>query len=275
MSTNGHGRVSVIIPCYNCAATISAALKSIVDQTVPAFEVLCIDDCSKDDTLRVIEAFAAGLSTRVPNAPRIRIHRMDQNGGPSPARNTGWDLARGEYVAFLDSDDIWHPRKLEAQLRVMRETGAFGSSHARKVDLAAELDAATDARLKDAHPVPITLTSLIYRSRIITSSVLLHNEGGYRFPEDMRYCEDFKLWCDILADGRSFTLLDVPLSGIVGGHDAAPGLSSAVYKMEKGKLSVFRGLRQSGRISAVRYGTAVAFSWAKFALRRLQSLTGR
>lgn len=268
MSTNGHGKVSVIIPCYNSAATIVTALQSIVDQTLPAHEVLCVDDCSKDDTIRVIEAFAAQLAEQGVTAPTIRVHRMPKNGGPSLARNTGWSQAEGTYVAFLDSDDIWHPRKLEAQMRAMAETQSFGASHARQVDLGNTPDAAIAA----ARPVQLSLNGLLYRSRIITSSVILQNVPDYRFPEDMRYCEDFKLWCQILADQRKFVLLDVPLSGIVGGHDAAPGLSAAVLKMEKGKLSVFRGLYRDGRISWLQFVTAIAFSNLKFVIRRLQSL---
>ncbi|WP_157950480.1 glycosyltransferase family 2 protein [Pannonibacter carbonis] len=272
MSTNGHGRVSVIIPCYNCAATITAALDSIVNQTLAAFEVLCIDDCSKDDTVAVITRYSDRLAAERPDAPRIVLHRMARNGGPSPARNAGWSMAAGDYVAFLDSDDVWHPRKLEAQMRVMLGTGCFGSSHARKVDLAPVQDLQTDARLAALQPVTMTLGSLLYRSRIITSSVILRNSPDYRFPEDMRYCEDFKLWCQILSDEQTFMLLEVPLSGIVGGHEATPGLSAAVVKMEKGKLSVFRGLYRDGRISWLQFVTAIAFSNLKFVIRRLQSL---
>ena len=268
MSSNGHGKVSVIIPCYNSAGTIVTALQSIIDQTLPAHEVLCVDDCSKDDTIRVIEAYAAQLAEQGITAPSIRVHRMPKNGGPSLARNTGWSQAESTHVAFLDSDDIWHPRKLEAQMRAMEQTGSLGSSHARQVDLGNTPDATIEA----VQPVQLTLTGLLYRSRIITSSVILRNVPDYRFPEDMRYCEDFKLWCQILSDRQKFVLLNVPLSGIVGGHDAAPGLSAAVLKMEKGKLSVFRGLYRDGRISWFQFVTAIAFSNLKFVIRRLQSL---
>ncbi|NBN77677.1 glycosyltransferase [Microvirga tunisiensis] len=255
--------MSVIIPCYNAARTIGTTLRSIADQTLLPVEVICVDDCSRDDTVEVIRAFAATCP-----APEIILHRMPQNGGPSLARNAGWSMARGDHVAFLDSDDIWHPRKLEIQMRVMQETGSFGSSHARKVDLSLSPPPAVEVPA----PQPLSFTGLLYWSRIITSSVVLRNSPDYRFPEDMRYSEDFKLWCRILADGHRFMLIDVPLSGIVGGHDAAPGLSAAVLKMERGKLAVFRGLHREGRISWPRLASVIAFSNLKFVIRRIQGL---
>jgi glycosyltransferase involved in cell wall biosynthesis len=94
---------SVIIPTYNRAHLVGATLRSVCAQTFPQFEILVVDDGSTDGT----EELLAGLRDRV-------VYRRVAHGGASAARNAGLEMARGEYVAFLDSDDLWDPRFLEA-----------------------------------------------------------------------------------------------------------------------------------------------------------------
>lgn len=103
--------VSVIIPTYNRARLLRRALDSVLSQTFQDFEVLVVDDGSTDDTEEAVAAFVD---------PRIRYLRQLENRGVSAARNRGMEEARGEYVAFLDSDDEWLPKKLDLQLRVFR-----------------------------------------------------------------------------------------------------------------------------------------------------------
>ena len=104
------GLVSVIIPCYNRAHILSETIDSLLAQTYRNFEALVIDDGSTDETRQVISRYTD---------PRIRyFYRV--NGGLSAARNSGLDTARGEFIAFLDSDDLWHPWKLAAQIEIFR-----------------------------------------------------------------------------------------------------------------------------------------------------------
>jgi GT2 family glycosyltransferase len=104
--------VSVIVPTYNRAAWIGATLRTVVEQSHQANEIIIIDDGSTDDTEAVVRAFGG-----------VRYERQ-ANAGVSVARNHGVQLATSELVAFVDSDDLWHPRKLEAQLAALRLTGA-------------------------------------------------------------------------------------------------------------------------------------------------------
>jgi glycosyltransferase involved in cell wall biosynthesis len=99
--------ISVIIPSYNREVLILKAIKSVMDQTLQDFEILVIDDASTDNTARVIKDL---------NNEKIRYFCMEKNGGQCIARNFGMRQAKGTYVAFLDSDDEWLPRKLELQL---------------------------------------------------------------------------------------------------------------------------------------------------------------
>lgn len=104
--------VSVVIPAYNEAETISRAIDSALAQTVDEIEVIVVDDGSDDRTSAVVDRY---------DAESIRLVRHPENEGVSSARNTGIEYARGEYVAFLDADDVWDERKIEKQLAYLSE----------------------------------------------------------------------------------------------------------------------------------------------------------
>jgi glycosyltransferase involved in cell wall biosynthesis len=97
------------MPAYNAAATIARSIESVLAQTLASFELLVIDDCSSDDTPAIARRYAD-------QDARVTYLRQSANGGVAAARNAGLDRATGEFIAFLDSDDGWHPRKLELQV---------------------------------------------------------------------------------------------------------------------------------------------------------------
>ena len=102
--------ISVVIPAYNREREIVRAVDSVLIQGIESMEILVIDDCSTDNTAQVVTAM---------NDPRIHLIRHDKNKGEARARNTGVRVAKGKYVAYLDSDDYWLPGKLKAQLKAM------------------------------------------------------------------------------------------------------------------------------------------------------------
>ena len=104
--------ISVIIPTYNRENTIERSLNSVLNQTYEDFEVIIIDVFSSDDTLSILSKF---------NDPRIRIIELNENNGANYARNIGIKSAKGEFIAFQDSDDFWLPNKLERQLEIFYE----------------------------------------------------------------------------------------------------------------------------------------------------------
>ena len=109
--------VSVIMPAYNAEPFIEEAIASVIAQTVADWELIVIDDCSTDDTVQIVSAF-------VRQDPRIQLLTNASNMGVAKTRNRGLDLCRGQYVAFIDSDDVWHSHKLEKQLDLLKKTGA-------------------------------------------------------------------------------------------------------------------------------------------------------
>jgi glycosyltransferase involved in cell wall biosynthesis len=106
--------VSVVVPVFNRVDTIAIAVLSALDQTIRPSEILVIDDCSTDGSAAAVESL---------NSPLVRVIRRESNGGPSIARNEGIALASGTFIAFLDSDDLWMPRKLEEQLATREAVG--------------------------------------------------------------------------------------------------------------------------------------------------------
>jgi len=119
--------ISVITPAFNAAATLLDAIESFLSQSYKDWEMLIVDDGSTDDTLYVAQ--------RAQRDPRIHV-LAQANKGVSAARNAALDGAEGRYVAFLDADDIWMPRKLEMQLAFMSDTqSAFSFTGYRKVSL--------------------------------------------------------------------------------------------------------------------------------------------
>jgi glycosyltransferase involved in cell wall biosynthesis len=99
--------VSVILPTYNRSRTLAAAMSSVLTQSYHDLELIVVDDCSSEDITQVLATFAD---------ERIRYIRRDRNGGAGAARNTGLELARGRFIAFQDSDDLWLPGKLGQQI---------------------------------------------------------------------------------------------------------------------------------------------------------------
>ncbi|MCG8314450.1 MAG: glycosyltransferase family 2 protein [Pseudomonadales bacterium] len=106
------GLVSAVIPAYNYAKFVAEAVDSILEQSYSPIEIIVVDDGSTDNTAEVLAGYGDKINY---------IHQ--KNGGLSAARNTGIKAAKGEYIAFLDADDIWHPEKIEKQLRLAEDTG--------------------------------------------------------------------------------------------------------------------------------------------------------
>ena len=110
------GLVSVIMPTYNCGQFIGETIAAIQNQTYENWEIEIVDDCSTDNTGEIVAALAQ-------TDDRIHYYCLETNSGAAVARTQAMKMARGEYMAFCDSDDLWLPEKLERQLKFMQENG--------------------------------------------------------------------------------------------------------------------------------------------------------
>lgn len=114
--------VSIITPTYNCGRFIEETIKSVQAQSYTDWEMIISDDCSTDDTREVIASY-------LESDPRIKYICNEKNRGAAITRNNALKIARGRWIAFLDSDDLWLPEKLEKQIRFMAENGYAFSYH--------------------------------------------------------------------------------------------------------------------------------------------------
>ena len=184
------GLVSVVMPAYNCEAVLPESIASVVAQTLQEWELVIVDDASVDHSLLVAQKMAS-------RDVRIRVIHLAKNGGVANARNVGMRAARGQYLAFLDSDDLWDPRKLQIQVEFMKQQGIgfsftqyqrFGPngslSHTRRIPRSL-----TYRQLLKGNVIGC-LTVMVDRARI---SAFLMPEIGH---------EDYAAWLTILKRGH-------------------------------------------------------------------------
>ena len=186
--------VSVIMPAYNAEKYISEAIQSVISQTYTNWELFVLDDCSTDGTAEIAEGFANADS-------RIRLLRNPQNLGVARTRNRGFDLANGEWIALLDSDDVWHSDKLEKQLTVAKEIGA------EIIYCSYSLMNESGEHLSDfIVPKTTSYDDMLKESVLSCSTVLMHREvlNNHRFSTDY-YHEDYAFWLKLLKSGFTAT----------------------------------------------------------------------
>ncbi len=174
--------VAVIIPAYNAARHLRRTITSVLAQTLPATEVIVVDDGSTDDTATVVRSFG----------PQVRLIQKP-NGGPGSARNVGAEQASATWLAFVDADDVWYPDKLAGELAVATEPD-IGLIHCLP-----------DHR-DEAVPNELTFDDLWERNWIINSSVILRRDifrqvGGFDEARDLISVEDYNLWLRVAAAG--------------------------------------------------------------------------
>lgn len=247
-------RVSVVIPTYNHARFLSAALQSVADQTFTDWEAIVVNNYSEDDTVDVVASF---------DDPRIRLVNFRNHGIIAASRNHGIGLARGDVIVFLDSDDIWYPKKLERCLQAL-ETGYDAVCHAEL--WVQEGGASREVRYG---PQPRTrYLSLLYDGNCLSTSAIavrksaLDRSGGFDEDPAMVTAEDYELWLRLARDGCRFVLVDEILGEyrLHGGNQ-----SKAVMRNLGAELAVlqkhFAGIREQGFASRLRKQRRLAIAY--------------
>ncbi|MGH7781268.1 MAG: glycosyltransferase family A protein [Candidatus Binataceae bacterium] len=194
-------RVSVVVPVYNGAATIAAALDSILGQSFTDFEIVAIDDGSTDDSIKVLERYA----------PRVRV-LTQKNSGPSAARNLGVRNSSGQYLAFLDADDMWRTGFLERTVAALDKEPASVLVYT-DLELADSTGVAMGAYLIGKRGVPTVQDMLERMWPILPSSVMMRRDAFERaggFPEELTSFEDVYFWL-LAREQGSFSYIDEPL----------------------------------------------------------------
>ena len=195
------GLVSIIMAAYNAEKTIELAIESVLNQTYSNFELLVINDCSKDGTAKLVEDFSAKDN-------RVRLISNEKNSGVSFTRKHGLEESNGSWIAILDSDDAWTPDKLEKQIELQKRTNAdllftgsaFMDSDGQPIDWYLHA------------PAEVTYRQLLKQNVLSNSSALVRKElyaKHYAVGDGMH--EDFAIWLSILKDGKKAYGVDEPL----------------------------------------------------------------
>lgn len=195
------GLISIIMAAYNAEKTIEQAINSVLNQTYPNFELLVVNDCSKDGTVEFVKEVAAKDS-------RVRLISNVKNSGVSYTRKHGLEEAKGSWIAILDSDDAWAPEKLEKQIALQKRVNA---------DLLFTGSAFMDSDGQPINwylhaPAEVTYQQLLKQNVLSNSSALVRKElyaKHYAIGDGMH--EDFAIWLSILKEGKKAYGVDEPL----------------------------------------------------------------
>ena len=239
--------ISVIMPCWKSEKFISDTINSVLNQTYHDWELLIVDDFSPDNTAKILENYCKLDS-------RIKVFRQPQNGGPAKARNRALDAAQGRWVAFLDSDDIWDPTKLERQLRFhedVRTVLTFTSFR--------RFDDSNVVGRKIRVPKFLDYSALLSNTAIATSTVLVDRNISGHFYMKPIYYDDFGCWLDLLRPGQR-----------------AAGLNECLmeYRVVSGSVSrnKFKSAIEVWKIMRITEGLSIGASIRHFSMYALRSL---
>lgn len=238
------GLVSVITPVFNAEKVIGATLESVFNQTYPNVEIVLVDDNSSDDSKGVIEKYAE-------THPEIVYFRQPTNQGAGAARNKALELARGQYVAFLDADDLWYPTKIEKQIKLLEEkNGAFSYTAIEMIDSEGTV-VKTKRKVKES----ANYKTLLRNTMIATSTVLIDRSvlGDFRMPL-RRGGQDYATWLMLLRNGTVAYGINEALEQYrVGNKDSLAG------KKGKSVRQVWEIQTQQEHINRFKAGINVCF----------------
>lgn len=237
--------VSIIMPAYNCADYISESIKSVQNQSYRNWELIVADDNSTDDgTVDTVRSMAADDN-------RIHLLETDINLGPAAARNRAINAAQGDYIAFLDSDDIWYPDKLSRQISFMEQMGydftytAYEKINERGEHMGVVISA----------PKSVNYSSMLYQGDPIGNLTVVYNAEklGKFYVPDIKKRNDFALWLKIMHDcDRAYGLDEVLASYRVRAGSVS---STRKSKLIKYYWELYRDIE---RLSNIKSSAAIA-----------------
>jgi glycosyltransferase involved in cell wall biosynthesis len=235
--------ISVIIPTFNRAAWVREAVDSVLAQTFQDFELIVVDDGSTDAT-------GEGLG---PYGDRLRVIYQARQ-GVSAARNRGLEMAAGEWLAFLDSDDLWLPKKLETQVDFFSRNPRAEICQTEEIWI--RHGCRVNPRKKHRKPSGDIFTPSLALCLVSPSAVMLKRsllqETGF-FDTSLPACEDYDLWLRISCRKPIF-LIEEPLVVKRGGHPDQ--LSRCLTSLDRYRIQALEKLLDSGRLSSRQYELA-------------------
>lgn len=231
--------VSIITPCYNSEHFISSTIQSVLDQSYEYWEMLIVDDNSSDNSVSIVDEYML-------IDPRIKCIQLAENRGAAVCRNKAIEMAKGDYIAFLDSDDLWSKNKLEIQIQFMSSNNyklTFGRY--LKIDEKGQV-------IKNS--VVKTRSKLSYREMLTSNKMgcltVVYNakELGKIYMPLIRKRQDYALWLKIL----SITPYAYGMKDILGSYRVRKSsISSSKIEMMKWNWKLFREIEKRSFFGAL------------------------
>lgn len=259
--TGKENKISIILPVYNAEFTIVSSVQSVVDQTYNSWELIIIDDGSTDNSVGVLLAFISQLDIEIKNKI-IFLHQ--ENKGPSLTRNRGINCAKGNYIAFLDSDDMWTREKLDLQIKYFvsfPEMGIVGGGF-NKINNWSSRDF-----------IIISYYKLLFKNYFLTPTVMIKREflddEKFYFNNHKKYSEDQDLWLRIIYRKKGIYINKVLAKNIIGkANFGESGLSSNLKLMHNGEVDNLIFQYKKKRISIITLLIVISFSYLKYFRRK-------
>lgn len=195
----GNALVSIIMPSYNCGRFVAETIRSVLAQTYNNWEIIFVDDCSTDDTITIV----SGMRDR---DPRIRLYQNKFNLGAAMSRNYAMQEARGRWIAFLDSDDLWEPTKIEKQVRFMEENG-YKFSYTCYTEMNED---GRDTGVRVSGPSKVTKSGMFAFCWPGCLTVMYDREAvGLIQIEDIKKNNDYAMWLKVCRKADCYLLSEV------------------------------------------------------------------
>ncbi|WP_017179292.1 glycosyltransferase family 2 protein [Actinomyces timonensis] len=234
-STGASPLVSVIVPSFNSQDHVAETIRSVLAQTMADLEIIAVDDASTDSTADVLAGLAA-------QDPRVTVLVQGENQGVARARNRGLEAARGRYIAYLDSDDLWVPTKLERQLAFMRRTRAGACITSYET-----IEENGEHRNYVHAPRSFTYKQFLKNTMTCTLSVMFDTtivDRSLLVMPDLRRGQDAATWLKVMRRGHRFHGLDECLAKY---RKTAGSLSSNKVKAVKRTWHLYRNVERLPR----------------------------
>jgi glycosyltransferase involved in cell wall biosynthesis len=235
-------RVSTIIPYYCHGASIGRAVASVWHQTIRPYEIIIVDDGTPEKEAAALKHLAETYP-----AHTLKIIRLPFNQGPGRARNIGWSKAMGDYVAFLDADDTWHPQKIALQLQLMGRHSEYHGicGGTAFVDTFSEIEyGLMDSRLYRLRPI-----DLLLHNPVSTRTVMLRRDFQLRFAEHKKNSEDYQLYLTAVLMGFNLYFFNAKLAYCFKAEYGEEGLGANLKSAHKGHVDTLERVKGQGLIS--------------------------
>lgn len=245
MQLDGKSKISIITPVFNDEGFIEQTIECVLNQTYSNFELIIIDDCSPDNSMDIVQTF---------KDERIRIIHNQKNEGAAYSRNVGIAAATGDYIAFLDGDDLWEPDKLEKQLSFMLEHNyLFSASDYIEIDE----NGKPNGRYLTA-PNCITRRKMVRVCYIGCLTVMYKRDifPNLAIPEDIKKRNDYALWLKLSERANCYVLHEPLASYRKRQKSISSGSKTKLLKFHK---ALFIKLYRFNKVKASFYALRNAF----------------